>query len=173
MLNLLITDVNPIQAAKDLDDHRVAKGLLDATQILCTSAYILGMWNRAMYRARNENDPTVVWTCRSKNNFTWVYHYAYALGDEWKIRMGKVGTTHGSQLVADICWETFKAHPDKQMYKKVLTPFVNYTPYSGIDAISAFQRLLCEKKFDGTSKWSNREKPGWYKPPSFYENQTL
>jgi len=169
VLNLLVTDLNPRQAAMDLDDRRVAKGLLDATQILCTSMDLLGCWNRAMYRPRNENDPTVVWATRSKNNLRWVYHYAFALGDEWKLRMGKPAT-HGSQLVADICWETFKAHPECHMYRLELTPFVNYTPYTAMQAIPAFQRLLCEKKFDGTSKWTSRHKPGWYKPPSYYNN---
>lgn len=114
-MNIFVTDIDPVQSAKFLDDRRVVKMCLETAQMLCTATWSLNIG--AEYRPTHPNHPCNIWVRRSKQNFLWLYHHGIALCKEYTARYGKV---HKSQSVIENLLYVADYLPNTGM-----TPFAN------------------------------------------------
>lgn len=163
MTNLYVTNTNPREAPKDLDDQRLIVACLESTQILITALFRRNLWNIHMYRPIwNDSHPCVVWAAHSKNNFRWVYHYAQSCCDEYMYRFGKEQDSYRIQI--SHCWDAFRAKEDV-FPETDLSEFPNTTPFkTGLDADEAYRRYFNEEKWVYTiPKWTKRNEPSWRK----------
>ena len=86
-MNLFVTHSCPKKSAKYLDDKRVVKMLLETAQLLCTTAWELGI--EAPYKPTHKNHPVTKWVRESRANFIWTCQYFAALSDQYLCRYGK------------------------------------------------------------------------------------
>lgn len=78
----------PVQAAKNLDDKRVIKMVLESAQILSTAVNERG--GSAPYRSTHKNHPCVIWTGQTRQNYLWLFYHFVALCQEYTERYGKL-----------------------------------------------------------------------------------
>ena len=162
MTNLFVTNVNPAEAPKDLDDNRLITACLESSQILGTALYRRGLWNVHMYRPLwNHNHVVAVWAAASKNNFRWMYHYAEACCDEYKYRFNRL-EENSNRIQISLCWDAFRLR--EVFSDTALTEFPNTTPYKTLYITDAYRRYMNEEKWShSTPVWTKRGPPVWYK----------
>jgi hypothetical protein len=93
-LNLFVLHRDPAIAARWQCDRHVVKMTLEAAQILCSAAHLLGQ--RAPYKPTHLQHPCVVWTAATRGNWDWVVAHGEALAAEYRRRYGR---THQSARI--------------------------------------------------------------------------
>jgi hypothetical protein len=86
-LNLFVLHRDPAIAARWQCDRHVVKMTLEAAQILCSAAHLLGQ--RAPYRPTHLAHPCVIWAAASRGNWRWVVAHGLALAREYERRYGR------------------------------------------------------------------------------------
>lgn len=162
-MNLYVTDKSPWEAARHLDDWLLVRACLDTAHLLSTALWRNHIWDDRLYRpdTTQQDNPSVVWTSLSRNNFRWVYHYGIALSDEYKFRWDHT-TGHGSSVIIRNAWRVFNGKP-QVFLMNALTEFPNTTPYKMLDTVKAYRNLLVDTKFNKDSVWTKREPPEFWK----------
>lgn len=155
-MNIFVTDPCPQQSAKNLDNKRVIKMILESAQMLSTAAHELGYPEYAAYKSTHKNHPCNVWVRKNKSNYLWLFkHFIYLCG-EYKRRYNR---EHKSYQY----WILFKFFGECVMPKGDMTPFVNCArnkslgiDYTNEDDVHlAYQLYLNER-------WENDKKePKW------------
>ena len=105
-MNLFVTDPDPEVCARNLDDKRVGKLLMECNQMM--SLAIKHHWpdqdgSHVFYETSTEltsgwshlNHPVSVWVRETSDNFSWTLDHAKALADEFTHRTGNI---HRSSL---------------------------------------------------------------------------
>ena len=149
IMNIFATDSCPIECAKNLDDKRVVKMVLESTQMLCTALNELEGDRVTYYKSTHKNHPCSIWARESTKNWEWLYAHALALSTEYTNRYHK---DHACNRVLVKLPATFMALVPK-FRSNVLTPFVNcarnkekgldYTDHE--DVHIAYQMYLCDR----------------------------
>jgi hypothetical protein len=96
-VQIFVTDPDPVVCAKNLDNKRLVKMVLETTQILSTvvrsqSPELAAEWN--LYRSTHAHHPCVLWTADSPAHFRWLVRHLVALSAEYTARYGR---THACQ----------------------------------------------------------------------------
>lgn len=148
-MNIFVTDEDPIKAAKNLDDKRVVKMILECAQMLSTAMHAVGAPGPP-YRKAYVKHPCSIWVRETRENYNWLLAHMSALSIEYSDRYpGKVHKC--SQLI------TIFDNAASYIPAGKITPFPNCTIYKeNTDTVQAYRDYLVHK-------WNNDiRKPAWY-----------
>lgn len=152
-MNIFVTSPDPYECARNLDDKRVVKMVLETAQILSTVMSIYGD-ERAPYKPTHQNHPCTKWAAEGMANFTWLLDYFDNLCTEYWQRYGR---QHKCAEFHGIFWQY--ATELWGILEEGTTPsyFINCTPYKDEpDVFKAYQMCLADK-------WENDKRtPTWY-----------
>ena len=168
-MNIFSTDTSPVVSARNLDDIRVNKMILESAALLANAMSFHGAPRDALPIAKTsgqpfkttawQNHPSCLWTKQSSGNYEWLLVHAISLMEEMFERKGTIHSMKNNlQRLQDGA---------KFITPGPLTPFVNCTPYKSIsDSIEAYRLCMVYKwEHDGKEpKWTNVGKPSWYSP---------
>ena len=125
-MNIFASFECPYQSARDLDDKRVVKMVLESVQLLSTTVNELAGKQVGPYRSTHKNHPCAVWARQSRANFNWLVRHAVGLANEYKWRYGK--THKSAQYIGDLQWLGCQLLPPGGE----LTPFANCARHKGL-----------------------------------------
>lgn len=91
-MNIFASSPCPIESAKNLDDKRVVKMILESAQLMSTAMHYHKI--SAPYKPTHVNHPCSIWIKRNKNNFKWVFEHFKALCSEYTNRYNKIHKTN-------------------------------------------------------------------------------
>lgn len=160
-MNIFALDTDPIVAAGYLCDQHIGKMLLESCQLLCNAHSGIPM-HAAPYKPTHLKHPCSIWTAATYGNYSWLCHYARALGSEYEYRFGK---KHASSVVAQWCMLHTPIGPSP-MAVSPRTPFAQATPeqYRSSNAVQAYRRYYAAEKMTLRGKpvtWTGRDRPVW------------
>lgn len=166
-MNIFATSPYDTVAARDLDDVRLRKMILETAQLVATALRERFQLD-TQYKSTHKNHPCNVWARESTGNLQWLIDYGLLLHYESITRFGKThksGEVLGDQasLFAAFC----SVHENT---KEDMTPFANcarrtdldldFTHLPVHDAYRAYlnARWALDKK---RPKWTNTHPPAW------------
>jgi len=76
-MNIFATDDCPVKSARNLDDRRIVKMILESAQMLSTAINVCG--GRGFYRSTHAKHPCSVWTRETQGNYKWLMEHFSAL----------------------------------------------------------------------------------------------
>ena len=94
------------QSARELDNYRVVKMILESCQMLCTALNHQGF--ETPYRNAHFNHPSTKWVRESSANFLNLVKHTEAMLDEYKARFGQ-HKVHKCERILNICKDLFDA----------------------------------------------------------------
>lgn len=160
-MNIFVTDEDPRISARNLDDKRVTKMVLESAQMLCTALHEHGASDLAKYKPTHVNHPCNMWCRATRLNYGWLLMHFRALCDEFTFRTGNI---HKSSLLYDDLVAGASHIPDGP-----LTEFANCAARSDMnidykhvdDVCTAYQLYLQDRWANDklTPKWTNRHRP--------------
>jgi hypothetical protein len=174
-MNLFVTDYDPIEAAKHLDNKRLGKALIEGCQLLST-AVIKTLEDQVdkeeigpgkLSRISHVNHPVSLWVRSSVGPFRWTYAYSVSLDQEYKLRFDK---PHESGYRLDTIVNYYNVMVDALEIKKL--EFCNCAKHQGygidfteLPVTEAYRQYL-NYRWKNTDKtkptWTNRAPPEWY-----------
>lgn len=172
-MNIFVTDKDPVISAQALDDKRVIKMALETAQLLSSAIFINDNMTRhdEIYKPTHLKHPCTIWASASSENWSWLYEHFTALCQEYNFRYNKY---HACLKISEHLLNL--RHHIKE---GSLTPFANCTHSEAMqidfrdmsDTFEAYRKYLIAKwKYDKVKpKWTNREKPLWYKEKSLHK----
>lgn len=166
-MNIFVSDVNPLIAARNLDDSRVRKMILESTQVLANCLpnniffdLVSDLSPTLMFTLVHRNywnHPCSVWVRKSWGNYYWLLQHLMGLCKEYSVRFGKV---HAWNPAIDVFGEFFSKYHKKEQK----TPFCNCSFFKNeTDIIKAYRMTLVAKwQMDKREpKWTNGQLPEW------------
>lgn len=142
-MNIFATSTCPIESARNLDNVRRNKMLLETCQLLSNAINLHG--GKGPYRSTHVNHPASVWARQTKGNYRWLIEHAKELS---KLYTNKTGKIHKCSEVLDKLIDGISFIPEGSR-----TPFVNcarnkdkgidYTDQT--DVIIAYQLYLNDR----------------------------
>ncbi len=166
-MNIFVTSDSPEESARYLDDIRLIHGCLDSARILSTALWRNHVWDTSCYRpvAEESQNPCVIWTAKSRNNFLWLVKFGLEACREYKFRHDRP-TIHGANVIIKNCLEVLQKS-QAAFIETNITPFANNTPYkTEFDTVTAYHKFLNENEwiFDPVPpKWTKRDAPWFYR----------
>lgn len=154
-MNIFYTDKDPSKCARNLDDKRVNKMIVESCQMLSTALVFYGVEHEFLYKPCYVNHPCSKWVRESVANFAWLSEHTEALIVEFGKRFGNY---HNSEVTWRVCSNNHYHLP-----KGRLTPHPNCTPYKDErDTILAYRKTMIDKwNNDINPKWTNSKRPSW------------
>jgi hypothetical protein len=161
-MNIFVTDRCPWISAKNLDDKRVNKMILESCQMLGTALIQHGAQANELphskagnpYRATHRNHPCTIWAGATKDNYKWLLDHMSALCDEFHERRHHTHVCESNLAILQAGIEYIPEGP--------LQEFQNSSQFKEIrDVIEAY-RLTMMFKWDHLDKL----KPIWSSPAS-------
>lgn len=155
-MNIFVTDECPYACAKNLDDKRIVKMVLETAQMLSTAVRLHGYVGTDVYKATHANHPCNVWARESKGNFIWLLDHADGLLCEYTKRFNKF---HASTDTIVINRYLLSLIPPGER-----TPFANCAANAslGVDFKNESNVIKAYKNYL-TVRWDNdKRKPTWY-----------
>lgn len=166
-MNIFSTDLDPVISAKNLDDLRVNKMIIESASLLANAIAFHGgseadlpiskISGKPFKTKAWQNHPSCIWVKENQSNYMWLLDHTVALIDEIKARRG---TDHC--MVSNI--DRFNRGANL-LPAGALTDFANCTPYKQIeDAVLAY-RMAMIYKWEHDAKvpvWTNSTPPDWY-----------
>jgi hypothetical protein len=131
-MNLFILSLDPAKIAEYMMDKHIAKIILEAVQMLCTTQRLLttaaGLeCDPCVYKIAHKNHPVTIWCRASQANFIWTLDLIDAMHAEWKYRYGHPAhKEHKSYSVAQYLRRNV---PPAGAFEKVHVPSV-MTPFA-------------------------------------------
>lgn len=112
MVNIFVTDKNPVTCAIALDNKRLPRMIWETSEIICAVHWniLLGIDKKTPKEYLGEKyphyhpnlarrkHPVVLWTGKCRENYEWLLRYFWALQGEYKIRYAK---EHKSYLLVN------------------------------------------------------------------------
>jgi len=131
-MNLFILSLDPAKIAEYMMDKHIAKIILEAVQMLCTTQRLLTAaagieCDPCVYKIAHKNHPVTIWCRASQANFIWTLDLIDAMHAEWKYRYGHPAhKQHKSYSVAQYLRRNV---PPPHTFEKVGIPGV-MTPFA-------------------------------------------
>ncbi|USV40979.1 pyrimidine dimer DNA glycosylase/endonuclease [Xanthomonas phage BUDD] len=157
-MNIFVTHMSPVLAARNLDNLRLNKMVVETAQLLCTAHHLKkGSRAKVIYKPTHQNHPCAVWVRESFGNYNWAYRHFAALAAEFESRNGKVHKTWAD--LKDVLEKV-----PKGITNVARTPFPNCTPHKDMELIEAYRLTMTEKwqadvEAGRTPKWGERLTP--------------
>ena len=154
-MNIFYVDSDPVIAAKSLHNKHIHKMALESCQLLITcfteerlkSAPLTSKgtsWKHTHY-----NHPCAKWVRESRNNFEWLFHHAYELISQYKLRYNK-----NSSLRSILMWIHHEFYlngkPENLHWKQVISTPPQCMPdkYKVInDPVQAYRNYYIGEKY--------------------------
>lgn len=170
-MNLFVTDESPIKSARNLDDKRVGKLLMECCQLLSVAAkfhwedngYILYETTREFTSGMAWlNHPITMWIRSSRGNYDWTLQHGNALWLEYHHRFNKIHASGQRLKFLETQRDCIPGGP--------LLPFVNCArnlglgvDYSHLPVPESYRQYIMERWLGDTLpvKFTNREPPEW------------
>lgn len=167
-------------------DKHIAKIILEAVQMLCTTQRLLvgaDGCDPCVYKIAHKNHPVTIWCRASQANYIWTLDLIDAMHAEWKYRYGHPAhKEHKSYAVAKYLRENI---PPAMVFERIknpdiLTPFALAMPdefkirmaaaptgtshdHDIYDAVASYRSYYLSAPKRRIAKWANlREMPLWY-----------
>jgi hypothetical protein len=137
-MNLFILSLDPAKIAEYMMDKHIAKIILEAVQMLCTTQRLLTAATAAaeikececdpcVYKIAHKNHPVTIWCRASQANFIWTLDLIDAMHAEWKYRYGHPAhKQHKSYSVAQYLRRNV---PPARAFEQVRVPGI-MTPFA-------------------------------------------
>jgi hypothetical protein len=131
-MNLFILSLDPTKIAEYMMDKHIAKIILEAVQMLCTTQRLLtGTGGECdptiVYKIAHKNHPVTIWCRASQANFIWTLDLIDAMHAEWKYRYGHPAhKQHKSYSVAQYLRSNI---PPAHAFERVKIPGI-MTPFA-------------------------------------------
>jgi hypothetical protein len=190
-MNIFILSLDPAKIAEYMMDKHIAKIILEAVQMLCTTQRLITAATECdpcVYKIAHKNHPVTIWCRASQANFIWTLDLIDAMHAEWKYRYGHPAhKEHKSYGVArylrenippaaafecvktpDIMTPFALAMPDE--FKVRAAPGLSSLPPTGTshghdiyDAVTSYRSYYLSEPKRRIAKWGKRrEMPLWY-----------
>jgi Pyrimidine dimer DNA glycosylase len=184
-MNLFILSLDPAKTAEYMMDKHIAKIILEAVQMLCTTQRLLlggsggggGDIDPCVYKIAHKNHPVTIWCRASQANFIWTLDLVDAMHAEWKYRYGHPAQKqHKSYIVAQYLRLNIPpaAAFERVKVPGIMTPFALAMPdeykvrasSSGdgmYDAVASYRSYYLSEPKRRIAKWGKlRGMPVWY-----------
>ena len=133
-MNLFILSLDPAKIAEYMMDKHIAKIILEAVQMLCTTYRLctaIGATGAdidpCVYKIAHKNHPVTIWCRASQANFIWTLDLIDAMHAEWKYRYGHpIQKQHKSYSVAQYLRQNI---PPVASFERVKVPGL-MTPFA-------------------------------------------
>ena len=166
-MNIFHTDNDPIVCAKNLDDVRVNKMIIESAALLANAIAFYGGSSSDLPISKTsgqpfktkawQNHPSCLWVKQSRSNYEWLYSHMVGLIDELKYRKD---TSHSMINNLQVISNGFKFVPPGP-----LMPFANCTPYKQISNQIEAYRMTMAYKWEHDAKrpkWTKAAAPNWF-----------
>jgi hypothetical protein len=184
-MNLFILSLDPAKTAEYMMDKHIAKIILEAVQMLCTTQRLLlggsggggGDIDPCVYKIAHKNHPVTIWCRASQANFIWTLDLVDAMHAEWKYRYAHPAQKqHKSYIVAQYLRLNIPpaAAFERVKVPGIMTPFALAMPdeykvrasSSGdgmYDAVASYRSYYLSEPKRRIAKWGKlRGMPVWY-----------
>jgi hypothetical protein len=189
-MNLFILSLDPAKTAEYMMDKHIAKIILEAVQMLCTTQRLLVCagtdgCDPCVYKIAHKNHPVTIWCRASQANYIWTLDLIDAMHVEWKYRYRHPAhKDHKSYSVARYLRENIPPATAFEVIKtpKIMTPFALAMPdefkirmaapatptgtshgHDIYDAVSSYRSYYLSAPKRRIAKWAKlREMPLWY-----------
>ena len=166
-MNIFVTDPDPVESAKALDDLRLNKMIIESVQMLtvalathgCPSSEIPIKKDGTPFKDSGwVNHPCTVWVKSSKSNYNWLVEHTVALINEMQAR---TGTLHSASQNIPRLISGAQYIPEHGLYK-----FANCSMYgqnTDADIVLCYRNTMKTKWVTDKRppKWTNASKPTW------------
>jgi len=156
-MNIFVTSICPARSARQLDDRRVIKMVLETTQLLCGALNIHANKQVAPYKTTHKNHPAAIWARTSRKNWLWLHEHGLALCKEYTARYSKVHKCEG--ILIEILAQA-NLIPDGPV-----TAFANCAAnnelginYKHVEPVTKAYQLYLNDRWD-----NDKREPTWYK----------
>ena len=128
-MNLFILSLDPAKTAEYMMDKHIAKIILEAVQMLCTTHRLLlsAAVDPCVYKIAHKNHPVTIWCRAAQANFIWTLDLIDAMHAEWKYRYGHPPHKHHKSY--DVAQYLRHNIPPASAFERVKTPGV-MTPFA-------------------------------------------
>jgi hypothetical protein len=152
-MNIFVTDNCPYISAKNLDDKRVVKMVLETAQLLSSAIILNG--GKAPYKLTHKGHPCTIFTAKTKGNYRWVLNHFKGLCQEYTRRYGK---THKSESLMQDLEEGIRFIPDGD-----LTDFANCSANLSLNiSYKHLTDVTLAYKLYLADRWENdKREPTW------------
>jgi hypothetical protein len=159
-MNIFVTSECPVECAKNLDDKRVVKMVLETAQLLSCAIRlnidetVCDMYG--IYKVTHKNHPSSIWVRENRANYGWTLKHFKALCQEYTKRYNKRHKCEDKMEAFSMASPVFKNEPR--------TPFANCAANKDLglsykhieDVTQAYQLYLADR-------WETDKKtPTWY-----------
>jgi hypothetical protein len=190
-MNLFILSLDPAKTAEYMMDKHIAKIILEAVQMLCTTYRLLSrdagadVCDPCIYKIAHKNHPVTIWCRAAQANFIWTLDLIDAMHAEWKYRYGHPAhKQHKSYIVAQYLRQNI---PPAGAFERVgipgiMTPFALAMPdefkvratatmpatgtshgHDIYDAVASYRSYYLSEPKRRIAKWGKlRGMPLWY-----------
>ena len=133
-MNLFILSLDPAKTAEYMMDKHIAKIILEAVQMLCTTHRLLAgacagapAVDPCVYKIAHKNHPVTIWCRAAQANFIWTLDLIDAMHAEWKYRYGHPAhKQHKSYIVAQYLRQNI---PPPDAFERIGVPGI-MTPFA-------------------------------------------
>ena len=180
--------MDPAKIAEYMMDKHIAKIILEAVQMLCTTQRLLindvERISSCVYKTAHKNHPVTIWCRAAQANFIWTLDLIDAMHAEWKYRYNHPPhKEHKSYSVAQYLRRNVPpaAAFERVKVAGVMTPFAlampdeykirtDASPATGTshgkdiyDAVASYRSYYLSEPKRRIAKWAKlREMPLWY-----------
>lgn len=179
-MNIFVTNKNPHLAARDLDDRRLVKMVLETAQIICTAAVKKHPYDKnpssVPYKPTHINHPCCLWANEKTSHLIWLVDYFVELSDEYTFRFNKVHKSYTTMQVIGPIKYVSNTKPVHRLFLGENIVFVNCAANAtkGLnfkhieDTVLAYRLYLIarwelELQSGYQPKFTKRDFPEWYK----------
>jgi hypothetical protein len=96
-MQIFATNIDPVVCAKNLDNRRVNKMIIESAQMLSLAVVShtgIDPVQSGLYRITHTNHPCAIWARQSQSNFAWLHLHGLALLEEYSNRYDKPYENH-------------------------------------------------------------------------------
>jgi len=177
-MNLFVLSLDPAKTAEYMMDKHIAKIILEAVQMLCTTQRLLttdaNQVDPCVYKIAHKNHPVTIWCRASQANFIWTLDLVDAMHAEWKYRYAHPAQKqHKSYIVAQYLRQNMPPAAAFERVKDagIMTPFALAMPDEfkiravddAYDAVASYRSYYLSEPKRRIAKWGKlRGMPVWY-----------
>jgi len=164
MVNIFVTDEDPVKSAQTLCDKHVVKMVLESAQMLSTA---WRQWDpesseeRGLYKSAHPNHPCTKWVSEAQENYEWLYEHFKALCEEYTHRYDKQHAS--SRLLNSLSIVPDFPEKARTTFKLAMPPQYKEDAVGERPAIYAYRDYLVHEK-RSFARWERdpSRKPDWW-----------
>jgi hypothetical protein len=143
------------QSARELDNYRVVKMILESCQMLCTTLNYQGF--ETPYRNAHLNHPSTKWVRESSANFLNLVKHTEAMLEEYRLRFGQ-HKIHKCQRVLNICKELYDVSKFSN-HEPTQLPLCMPDEYRSDNVVKSYRNFYTDKP---KMRYPKQKIPKWF-----------